>query len=753
MNGKLYIIYTSGNNWYCMSSDGFGEYGEIKWGEPTHFFTSTYTPQGVGGTVFHVPDAEQGFREILMLAYAPNPDFSVTPYFFFDGVIGYSEKHLLGLGVTPFGRSVRLYTGTVNGYTYDKYAIQVFTTAAQDGKENWANIFHSEYIPSGPDGDQGTWSPWRKLDLSGDDTIHCTYPYQTDTHWAITTSFNTLIPGYLGSVLQIWTDHGMRWHFTEWADQLDFRILSYMSDWLIPSYTPPPTEVSDLSSTSVLLGVIEGTPPFPENAGIPDTEAANTSVVTLTKSEGVIFSTTYTFTAGVTVSYGKKFGPVETQAKLSTGVKFANKHAEKTTITYTDTLKNYNYTYPGGIGWVLYLKPDIRINQYKLTSYNMYPLAYDGNTDEFRISAITYGSNSTLEKKAFYLDDPSGPMGGTDTSTAIFEGMLPGPLSYEIDSWPEPFATDSYRILKKLPSLSSTQGDLATETILTEQTDVVTQGYSVGFSMKAKAFGIESEASANYSMDFETTTSMQYGLGFLYAVPACEGPGSTSCCVSDVTVVPYILVPKDGDAGYNAPWISDQIRLYRKPKPWYLTYSATPSNTCLNNGLGAARITVEKFGGTVFLDETGPNRDRLSARIALAGIEPDFILNGEERIHVRLANHIADTDRLQVISREVRGKNLFLTLRGATPESSIRIKLFYDARRSRLDIDLDAVRVDLTGLYSYPFLRNEESSGGERDTVPFGIYLGEKYFAKGDMDVRCAINEQNTVCNFHSKRN
>lgn len=393
--------------------------------------------------------------------------------------------------------------------------------------------------------------------------------------------------------MYIWTDKGLVpqpgpfYQPPPVFQTVSFRNHGYFSDILqeVPTSSP---EESDLATTSVPLGVIQGTPPFPVNNGIPTEEAANTSTVEFTTSNDVTFSTAYTATAGITVSYGTKFGPVNTQTKLSAGVKYAHESSEERTVTKTDTLKNYNYSgYPGGIGWVLYLKPDIQINQYVLKSWARNSLAYDGNYDEFRISAITYGPNTSLKKKAFYLDNPSGPMGGTDFSTAIFEGMVPGPLSTDIAAWQEPVNdTDSYRVSNTLQGLSSTQGDLFQLSYVQTTTDAVTEGFNTGFSMEASAFGVGAGGYANFSMDVTTKTSMQYGLAFAYAVPSCGAPGSGTCCISDMTVIPYILVPNDDDSGYNASWISDDIRLYRRQKPWTLTYSAIPSNDC--NNLGAA---------------------------------------------------------------------------------------------------------------------------------------------------------------------
>ena len=102
----------------------------------------------------------------------------------------------------------------------------------------------------------------------------------------------------------------------------------------------------------------------------------------------------------------------------------------------------------------------------------------------------------------------------------------------------------------------------------------------------------------------------------------------------------------------------------------------------------------------------------------------------------------------QVISRKLEGNNLVLELKGPNPDSSITVRLSYNKNTSVLDIDLDADRIDLTPLYSYRFLGVEKPTDGETD---FGLYLGQNHFARGALDVHCALNDQNAKCSFQSK--
>jgi len=86
------------------------------------------------------------------------------------------------------------------------------------------------------------------------------------------------------------------------------------------------------------------------------------------------------------------------------------------------------------------------------------------------------------------------------------------------------------------------------------------------FSFGAKLGFISwgAEVSVDFSMDIETKTSMKYSLGWKYNLPECK---TGSPCTAHVDVNPYLFVPNGDASGYNAPWISLDVRNYQKPKP------------------------------------------------------------------------------------------------------------------------------------------------------------------------------------------
>jgi hypothetical protein len=746
MNGKLYILYSDfsntgeGSNWYYISSnDG------VTFAPATLFFTNPVSsPSGwwADSAVFMTPDTESGFKEQLMIAYAPGGSFLY--YFFFNGDAAYGHSYV-NTGISDV-RSVRLFSGTAEGYTNNKYVLQVFCATPTGSGSSWNYLYHGEYTPSGAGGDSGQWKQsWTKLSNSSNDTAYKLY----EPNWAIASHFDDENADQRMK-LQIWYSRGSEYHYKAFGNgysTLEFRSSTYNSDLLEHASDTLPAGEPGMDAYPI-VGIIAGTPPYPLNYEVPTTDSANTSTVVIETSQSVTFQTTWSVTAGTAVSYKRKFGPVEAQAKLSAGVKHSEETTSGTAVHQTDTLRSYNYmSHRGGLAWALYLKPEFIIKQYIVKSYDKTPLAYDGNTDEMRITLITYGPNTTLGKKAFYIDDPSAPIGGTDFSTQIFEGIQPMPFTSDVAAWRVPVtSTDFYKVFMQLPSFSSTQGDQSMTKYVETQTNAVTNGWNAGFSASATAFGVTAEGNVNYSMDFKTTTSMTQSLGFGYAVPPCGPPGSNGQCISDMTVYPYILHPNDDATGYNAPWISDDVRYFQKPKPWLITYwVASPPPGPHGNASG--KIEVKNVQGTLFIDENQRDHDKLSARIIL-NVPPDFSMNGEEWLHLRLGNYFTDSNRLEVLSRNFDGQNLVLQMKSPNPDSSITIRLAYNPNKSLLSIDWDADRIDLSPLCSYRLLEVNKPTAGQKD---FGLYLGDQYLAKTEVTVLCSTNEQSAKCNIHSR--
>ena len=777
MNGKLYIFYTSGVQWWYLSSEDGLEFDNISLGN-----TFTDTPNGPSGTTFPIPDETDGWREVLMVAFCPGG--SVVKYFFFDGVSVTDLKSIEAPGLSP--SSVRLWTGTVEGYANNKYAIQAYIGSPQDGtNETWSSIFHRQYIPSGPNGDQGDWSSqWGLLDDSSDDAIYCRTAYDSDPGWTLISQFLDIYgSGDLYGTLLIYFSRG-----TEYVKKIggDYDLITVRNagidsdnlEWveeLTPQYPP------DESAWSI-LGIIEGTPPFPINGGLPTDITAMTSSVEL--STRTVDSISYTFTtnwtAGLGFAYsrqGKFAGASVFEAKLSAGVKQAQESS--TTKSYTETNSLTSYHYPdyedparmGNLGWAIVLKPELKNNQYVLKSWDWIDMAYDGTIEELRMTVISYGDKTSIEEMQYFLDYPSHPFGGCpegwisgpscDTTPAILAGMEPRSLSTDIAYWENAVICHadstcddpSYSVAYALNAIHGTQSDKSSDTYVTEATEANTSSFNAGFSIKAQALGFSEEGSVNFSQEIKTSTSMTQSLGFWYNIPYCDNtPDNTNPCISMMDINPYILVPKDDVTGYNAPWISDDIFQYRKAKPWALSYNVVPSNTPTAANLAAKKILVRKAQGKLSLDQTDPNRDKLSANIRLAGITPDFSLNSDDWIHLMFGNHMINSNRNEVLSRQFDGKNLVIEMKGADPDSYIRVKLSVNSRKSIFDVDLYAEQINLTSLYAYPFLNRDKTDGSKTDTIPFSLYLGGKYYANAELDVHCAVNDQYDRCNMHAKK-
>lgn len=764
MNGKLYVIYSDrflrspellyGNNWYYISSaDG------QTFDAGTSFYTGNVAVWGwwASGTVFTVPDGAGGWTERMMIAYVTGGN-SIY-YFFFDGTNTYGQDTVTP-GLSQL-YSVRLITGTADGYpNTTKEAIQLFfttpSTTSGSPSTQWAYMYHGEYIPAG-NGDTGSWSStWGHLWKSNAEGVHCEDSYLTDPNW-------TVVPHVTNSGsdaqtnLRVWYYRGSI-HTSDptggW-DTIEFRRSSYKSDLLQAQSRRTIDVVPDLRA-AVIVGVIEGPPPFPVNGGLPTGDGVNVSKVKLTEEHGATFTTSYTIGAGVAVSYGAQFGPFGVKAEMSTGLSYAKENSDTRTVTMTTDFSSYNYTIPGGIGWVLMLKPQLLIDPFVVKSYSGADLMYDQSAMNLQMNIISYGPNTTLQSLSYWLDGPEKPF-GSDTSTAFLKGMKTRPLSVDVKGWTSEVycgangvCNDSTYTAYQAPEggnpllpVHSTQGSGTDTSYSEETTSTQSTGTNMSFSVSASALGFSGSTNVNYSMNVKTSTVMTKTLEFLYAIPSCS-LDPTVCCISYMDVQPYLLLPKSDATGYDAPWISDDIRFYHKVKPWALSYTAYPSNPCTTGLMaGATRLGVTEASGTLSIDKDQLHHDRVTANIVLGGLPADFVLDKDSLLNLGLGSNLLDTNRDLVISRTYQGKSLVVDVTDAAGSPGhLKIRLTYDSAKSELDILLDGDHLNLSNLRAYPFLT------GSSNTAPFNFYFAGKYYAAGDFDLHCTSNDLHATCDF-----
>ncbi|MGK2904789.1 MAG: hypothetical protein ACSLFH_00355 [Desulfuromonadales bacterium] len=754
MNDTMYVIYSSGSDWYYISSaDG------LAFGPATKFFTGGPI-YGAGGAVFQVPDANVGSVEKLMISYANG---SALRYFIFDGISSYGAHEVPVLtNTSPY--SVRLVAGSAFGYSNSRYAIQVFYASPSDNtSQTWSSIYHREYYPAGANGDAGGWSTqWTRLAIDKDDTIKNADAYESDPCWAVVPTFTDEAPN-TRMLIQIWYSRGTNYVWPS-IDHVLFRRLTYESNLLVHG-TPTITgaDQQDLSS-STILGVIEGTPPFPVNGGVPTSDTYGVSTASFNVSTTLETRTAWSAGGGVLVSFGQSFlNKGSWSAKLSAGLKYTkDTKNQNTSITSLD-FSSYADTTPGDLGWVLLLTPEIINNPYILKAWDGHCLGYgtDFCGDEFGVSSITYGDGTTIGYFPYHLVDPPAPF-GTDENPAIFKGMAPRNVSSDVLYWKDTLDLNApsysgylneYKANPIPPVMGGLGATYASTTIATTS-QAETWSPSAGFSVSTQKLGFISfgtEVNANFSMDIQTTTTMTKSLGFKYHLPKCPEP-INYCCMASVTVQPWILIPNEDDSGYYAPWISDDIRNHKKPKPWSISYVATPDHDC-SDTLSTTRLAVKLAQGTLLFDLGAWNRDQLKAHFIVTGITPNFALSGEELVRLWLGSYLVSTEKNYVISRYFRGRHLIIELSEAEdPASFIKVRLAYNKAQSQLDIQLDADRIDLSPLFAYSFMNENESSLRTTGTVPLVLHLGGRYYADTDLDVNCTFNSQNGKCSLQSKK-
>ena len=784
MDETMYVIFSASGTWYSMSSvDG------LHFGSKVTLFTAS-SLQGAGGTVFQVPDPNEGSLDRLMIAYADGG--TTLTYYFFDGK-GIDGPHTVSTGLSTY--SVRLIAGSAKGYSNNsKYSIQVFIASPKDG--SWAHIYHREYIPAGGNGNAGSWSSaWNHLALSGDDDIRCYYNYESERCWTVIPLYtsDSNDPSDIQMHLRIWYCKGTYWN--GYDDYVKFRYSSYVSDKLVydaanSGSTGP--EKQDLS-TETLLGVIEGTPPWPVNGGGGTADTSNTSWVEYGKTGSSTVETKWSVGGSVMGYFGQTYEKKGGwKMKFTAGVKYTKTSQTSGSASKAVTLKSYNDPVPGRSGWLVLLIPEIINDEYILKAYDGHALFYEGDPsgDEVTVNLITYGPDTLVDLKVYYLDNPSLAIGGDEvhSSRKLLEGMAARPFSNDIagngintTGWlgvtsdytqclesagscpwevkilqTKENTTDT--VLKDL-LLWSTAGESSAYSITYSTTEGETWSPSASFTATADKIGKiwigGGELNVSWNMDISSTSTMTAKLGFQYNIPDCCSPTAANnycagypTCYSTMEVVPKFFVPKADDTGYSSPWISNDIRNYGKPKPWCLTYYAYPNYSSPAPEL--SRLTVKQASATVHLDRVRPNRDRVSARLSLEGVGPDYSEQIKNLLHLSLGSYAIDSDINQVLSRSVQGNRVVLQMKQAgNPNSSIQVVLSYEKAKSLLNIALDADRVSMPGVAKS--LVNAYAEGNAV-AFPLGLFLGSRYYAQDTLDGHLTVNKRNITCELQVQR-
>ena len=749
MNGRLYIYFSDGNDWYWAVSEDGRTFGPAT---PMGSFPGIF---GVEGEVFLVQNADGLLEERTMLTGCRAGQSSIT-YFFFDGQSIYGENTISTGSIDP--RSVQLIAGSAEGYNNKNYSIQVFF-AYPDGDgadERWSRIYHGEYIPSGENGDQGSWSSsWTYLSNDTKDHIHCSDAYDSDQRWSVFPS-DEGEGDNIRNHLRIWYARGT--HATAASgDRIEFRESTYKSDlWVHAGRTvTKPEEQSDMS-TATIVGIIEGTPPFPENKVTESTASTNTSVVSLGTSTTEDVSTTWSAGGSIGVAYNKDIlkKTASIGARFSAMLKYTQGTTSSTTASISETFKTYMNTPAGNLGWALFFVPEIIADQYILKSYDGTTQVYGDNSsmDEMDLFLIQYGEDSEIVPRAYYLDDPDCPVGGTNDYTDVFSGMAERPLSTDLANWEKlgeeykaPSPSFIYETLPINSPLTCTQGEQIEQRYSETDADWETNSANANFSISRKKLGFGSvtvDTSISFSMEMSTKTAITTNLGFILRIPNC----CENCddpCVSNLKVEPVLLTPNEDDTGYNAPWISDDIRDNNKPKPWCLSYLTYPEYS--ESTVGLERFSVKNASANLYLNRVTPDKDKLSAEITLSGLPNDFFPQDLALLHFKFGDYVVHTDRNPIVEYAATDEKVVVSFEEpGNPDAFIRLTLHHKPYKSLLKIYIKAHGIDLSELESY--LTGGGETGSVPDTVPFSFFMDNKYYATEDLAAIPRIYEKKIKC-------
>ncbi len=400
-----------------------------------------------------------------------------------------------------------------------------------------------------------------------------------------------------------------------------------------------------------LVGVILGTPPFSVNDYTSSSDFGPFSnVIYGTDDSHAVSSDTTSSNAVVASAGGEIHGGIKGVFKVSASFDWSFKKAwienfgdsSTQTVTKRDDFGTARSAYSelGKWGWAVFNAPTLVVQNWEAFAYDYNPST--GTGSDLDESITTFQQNgSTYQKAAFELENPGGP---NDTYPGLLKGMGPfscsrdlygwyrfpaGVSSWETDSrwvtklgeknvlnpdeasWP---TLGQYLELKLQPmqfvpasgsSTTYTQSGLHydTEGGMTNFNFNVGANFSAGTATNGASVNAKVGYEGSFGWSTKTSTAIGTQISFSLDMKSCNDPGPG--CVSGLTVQPYWLMAKSGDAGARAPWIPTA---YQNDRPWAITwkaYGATPTPTSsLSCGtpvtatLAASRLANDSRAGT-----------------------------------------------------------------------------------------------------------------------------------------------------------
>ncbi|HWR52874.1 MAG TPA: hypothetical protein VN428_17320 [Bryobacteraceae bacterium] len=356
-----------------------------------------------------------------------------------------------------------------------------------------------------------------------------------------------------------------------------------------------------------LAGVVLGPPPFSLNGVTDEGSISDLSNVDYGEKHGTAINHTQEMGKQALLSAGLEVSAGFFGVGVSNSFDISYKHGEDSAHAVESSIATgfnqkmgtntgFGTLVPGSIGWAIFQKPTMRVQDYAAHAYDYDVATGAGTYLNQDLTTITKaGSGTDIVPYHFNLANPS--TGEIVGLMAGMRGLVPDPatgaggfpLSTDLDSWQnvdwetnsQPWEVVAGSGALGEPSLNvlkMTAGQNAGVYLTEEKKDVRTEGVTnalgiqntteVGADTAFGGFKAHLTVGADWSWKTTTsdTTSFTKDVGFNLKMKLCgpDVPPGTRC-VTSLEMRPFILKAKDS----SAPWIPDA---FRGQKPWAITW-------------------------------------------------------------------------------------------------------------------------------------------------------------------------------------
>lgn len=370
-----------------------------------------------------------------------------------------------------------------------------------------------------------------------------------------------------------------------------------------------------------LVGVILGTAPFSLNQYTVSSDFNNFSnVVWGTDDSHQVSTDTTSSDAVVASASGEVHGGIKGVFKASASFDWSFKKAWINNFgdSSTQTIKrlenfgtkNSAYSELGKWGWALFSAPTLITQNWEAYAYDYDPATGSGHDLDETLTTFQQ-DGATFVKANFELENPGGD---NDQYPGLMKGMASFPCSRDLYGWYRfPPGVTSWESDKRwntklgehdvvnpdedsrptlgeylelklqpmqfvpgsgsMPSYALSGVHYDTEGSTTDVTFNVGAGLSAGTATNGASVNAKVGYAGSFGWATKTTTGAGTQISFNLDMKACNV--WTADCISGLTVQPYWLMAKAGEAGAGAPWIPTA---YQNDRPWAIVWKAYGAN-------------------------------------------------------------------------------------------------------------------------------------------------------------------------------